>query len=436
MKIVRAFGILAVIVVAVLVAYLVAWHFLKPGMLPHQETKATGPAPQTNATTLVIQKGEYLARAGDCIACHTDAEGKMFAGGRPMPTPFGNLYAPNITPDDDTGIGKWSPDEFYRMLHTGISRSGALLYPAMPFASYTRVTREDSDAIFAYLMSVPPVKQPNRAHELRFPFNQRDLLVGWRALYFKEGEYVSDPKQSAQWNRGAYLVEGLGHCSMCHTAINALGGSSTSKEFEGGMIPNQNWYAPSLTSNREAGLGEWSIEDIVDLLQAGASRRGAVYGPMAEVTYNSLQYLNDDDVKAMATYLKALPPSNSSEPVPSSARLVQPAVMETGRRIYEKQCAICHGGEGQGHPPQFPPLANNQSITMPSPVNSIRMVLNGGYAPGTLRNKRPYGMPPFAHILKDDEVAAVVTYIRVAWNNTGTPVTADQANELRKVLPE
>jgi mono/diheme cytochrome c family protein len=431
----RVLAIVFAVLVAVLVVYAIAWHFMKPGMLPQSARKAEA-APSENATTRVIARGEYLARAGDCVACHTEPAGRMFAGGRPMPTPFGALYAPNITPDDETGIGQWTPDEFYRMLHTGISRNGALLYPAMPFASYTRVTREDSDAIFAYLMSVPPVKQPNRPHELRFPFNQRDLLLGWRALYFKEGEYAPDPNQSAEWNRGAYLVQGLGHCSMCHTAINALGGSSTSKEFEGGMIPNQNWYAPSLTSNREAGLGEWSLEDIGDMLQVGAARRGAVYGPMAEVTYNSLQYLSDEDVRAMAVYLKALPPRDSSPPVPSSARLVQPAVMETGRRIYEKQCAVCHGNEGKGQPPAFPPLADNQSITMSSPVNSIRMVLNGGYAPGTAKNKRPYGMPPFAHLLNDEEVAAVVTYIRVAWNNTGTPVNAAQANELRKILPE
>ena len=440
MRVLRLFAVLIAIAALALIAYAVAWHFLKPGMLPHAGKTATratqGAAAAPNATTRALARGEYLARAGDCVACHSAADGKEFAGGRPMPTPFGALYAPNITPDDATGIGQWTSDEFYRMLHTGISRSGALLYPAMPFASYTRVTREDSDAIFAYLMSVPPVRQPNRPHELRFPFNQRDLLVGWRALYFKEGEYQPDPAHGAQWNRGAYLVQGLGHCSMCHTAINALGGSSTSKEFEGGMIPNQNWYAPSLTSNREAGLGDWSLEDIADLLQVGASKRGAVYGPMAEVTYNSLQYLSDEDVRAMAVYLKALPPRDSSTPVPSSARLVQPAVMETGRRIYDRQCALCHGGEGRGHAPQYPPLADNQSITMASPVNSIRMVLNGGYAPGTAKNPRPYGMPPFAHILNDDEVAAVVTYIRVAWNNTGTPVAAAQANELRKALPE
>ena len=343
---------------------------------------------------------------------------------------------PNITPDDDTGIGLWTPDEFYRMMHTGVSRDGTLLYPAMPFASYTQVTRADSDAIFAYLMSVTPVRQTNRAHELRFPFNNRELLIGWRTLYFKQGEFQPDPAQSAEWNRGAYLVRGLGHCAMCHTAVNALGGSSESKAFEGGMIPNQNWYAPSLTSNREAGLGDWKISEISDLLQVGVSHRGTVYGPMAEVVYNSLQYMTDEDTKAMAVYLKALPQKDDAPPPTSQARLVDPAVMETGRKVYVAQCAMCHGAEGKGQPPSFPILAGNRSITMVTPVNPIRMVLNGGYPPGTYKNPRPHGMPPFSHILNDDEVAAVVTYIRVAWGNSGTPVNAAQVSDLRKLLPE
>jgi len=413
------------------IALVAGWMMLRPGMLP--PTAATGP--EVNATTQYLSRGEYLARAGDCVACHTAPTGKPFAGGRAMPTPFGNLYVPNITPDDDTGIGKWTAEEFYRMMHTGISREGALLYPAMPFASYTKVTREDCDAIYAYLMSVPPVHQENRAHELRFPYNKRDLLLGWRALYFKEGEYEPDPKQTAQWNRGAYLVEGLGHCAMCHTAINALGGSSESKAFEGGMIPNQNWYAPSLTSH-EAGLGDWPQADIVDLLQVGRSHRGTVYGPMAEVVYNSLQYLSDEDVAAMGVYLKTLPKGTAEPPPTSQARLVSPEMLETGRKAYAHWCAMCHGAEGQGQPPQFPPLAGNQSITMSSPVNSIRMVLNGGYPPGTRKNPRPHGMPPFAHIFDDTDAAALVTYIRVAWNNSGTPVTPAQVSELRKVLPE
>ena len=423
--------ILVLLLLAVVGAGVLWW--LRPAALP--ESAQVRAAPK-DATTEIITPGEYLARAGDCVACHTAATGKPFAGGRAMPTPFGALFVPNITPDDETGIGRWTAEEFYRMMHTGVSKDGTLLYPAMPFASYTKVTRADSDAIFAYLMSVTPVRQQNRPHELKFPFNNRDLLIGWRTLYFKEGEFVPDPKQNAEWNRGAYLVQGLGHCAMCHTAINVLGGSSESKAFEGGMIPNQNWYAPSLTSNREAGLGNWEIQEIADLLQVGVSHRGTTYGPMAEVVYNSLQYLSDADVRAMAVYLKALPQRDSEPPPTSQARLVSPNVMETGRKIYGSQCAMCHGDEGKGHPPSFPPLAGNQSITMASPVNSIRMVLNGGYAPGTRKNPRPHGMPPFSHILGDDEVAAVVTYIRVAWDNSGTPVNSSQISELRKLLPE
>ena len=422
----------AIAVAGVTLFVVVGVWLLRPGPLAQASRAGARPS----AETKLLSHGEYLARAGDCVACHTEANGKAFAGGRPMPTPFGALYAPNITPDDETGIGRWTPDDFYRMLHEGISRDGTVLYPAMPYASYTKVTRADSDALYAYLQSVPPVRQKNRPHELHFPFNNRDLLIGWRTLYLQVGEYLPDRSKSDEWNRGAYLVQGLGHCAMCHTAINALGGSSESKAFEGGMIPNQNWYAPSLTSNREAGLGDWSTQDIADLLQSGVSHRGTTYGPMAEVVYNSLQYLTDDDAKAMAVYLQSLPRRDAPAPPSDQARLVDPAVMETGRKVYGAQCAVCHGAEGEGHAPSYPPLKGNQSITMQSPVNSIRMVLNGGYAPGTIKNPRPHGMPPFAQLLDDKEVAAVVTYIREAWGNDGTPVTPSQANELRKLLPE
>jgi mono/diheme cytochrome c family protein len=380
----------------------------------------------------VITKGEYLARAGDCIACHTNPGGALFAGGRPMATPFGTIYTSNITPDPTTGIGSWTADQFYGTMHTGRFPDGGLIYPAMPFGSYTKVTRADCNAIFAYLRSVPPAHQPNRPHDLRFPFNNRQLILGWRTLFFQEGEYQPDLTKSAEWNRGAYLVEGLGHCAMCHSPINALGGSSESQAFEGGLIPMQNWYAPSLTSNKEAGLGEWSIEEIVDLLRTGVSKRGAVYGPMAEVTFNSLQYLNDADVLAMAVYLKGLGQGNplapelSGIPAPESSLL-----MSFGETVYANHCASCHAADGRGMPPDYPPLANNASIQMQSAVNPIRMVLNGGFPPGTAGNRMPYGMPPFAQTLSDNEVAAVVTYIRAAWGNRGTTVSARQANELR-----
>jgi mono/diheme cytochrome c family protein len=377
-------------------------------------------------------KGDYLARAGDCIACHTMPGGVLFAGGRPMSTPFGTIYTSNITPDPATGIGNWSAEQFYGTMHTGRFPDGGLLYPAMPFGSYTKVTREDSDAIFAYLRSVPAVHQPNRTHDLRFPFNNRSLILGWRTLFFQEGVYTPDPAKSAEWNRGAYLVEGLGHCAMCHSPINALGGSSESQAFEGGLIPMQNWYAPSLTSNKEAGLGEWNIEEIVDLLRTGVSHRGAVYGPMAEVTFDSLQYLNDADVRAMAIYLKSVGQGSplatevTAVPAPESSLL-----LHFGQTVYEAHCASCHAADGRGMPPEYPPLAANPSIQMQSAVNPIRMVPNGGFPPGTEGNPMPYGMPPFAQSLSDDEVAAVVTYIRAAWGNRGTPVSSRDANQLR-----
>jgi mono/diheme cytochrome c family protein len=378
-----------------------------------------------------MAQGQYLARAGDCIACHSNPGDKPFGGGRAMATPFGTLYSSNISSDPQTGVGNWTADEFYAVMHTGHTRSGAILYPAMPYAAYTKVTRVDSDAIFAYLKSVAPVQQPNRDQDMRFPYNNRQLLLGWRTLFFKEGEYQPDRAKSAEWNRGAYLVEGLGHCSMCHTPINALGGNAKSAEFQGGLIPMQDWYAPSLTSNREAGLGDWSIKDISDLLQAGVSARGAVYGPMAEVVYNSLQYLSDADIKAMAVYLKSLPPSGTT-PEPSVTQTEDKnRLFPLGKKIYAAQCALCHGGNGEGKGSDFPPLAGNQSIQMTSSVNPIRMVLNGGYPPGTLRNPRPYGMPPFAQSLSDEEVAAVVTYIRTAWSNHGTAITVKDVSALR-----
>lgn len=395
------------------------------------ERAAAAPAAQNiHAVDSPMSRGEYLAHLGDCVACHTKHGGTPFAGGYAMPTPFGTLYSPNITSDQKTGIGAWTATEFYQMLHTGRSRDGTLLYPAMPFPAYTKVTREDSDAIFKYLRSLTPVSEPNRDNELRFPYNNRSLMYGWRALYFTEGNFKPAADQSAQFNRGAYLVEGLGHCASCHSTINALGGSSDDAAFAGGLIPLQNWYAPSLTSNLESGLGNWSVSDIAALLKGGASMRGAVYGPMAEVTHNSLQYLTPDDATAMSVYLKSLlerkPPA--SHPVAGG---LPSAALASGRAIYEARCAACHRSDGQGMPPAYPPLAGNPSIEMEVSVNPLRMVLNGGYPPQTAENPRPYGMPPFAQIMSDEEVAAVVTYIRMAWGNHGSAVTPREANAMR-----
>jgi mono/diheme cytochrome c family protein len=368
--------------------------------------------------------GEYLVRAGNCYSCHTLPDGTPYAGGRAIPTPFGTLYSSNITPDPETGIGQWTADDFWRALHEGISKDGSFLYPAFPYTSYTRVTRADADAMFAHLRTLPAARQPNKPPEMRFPYDKRSLLAGWRALYFRAGVYQDDPKQTPEWNRGAYLVQGLGHCSACHGARNAWGAVKDDTEVEGGLIPMLNWYAPSLTSSRETGLGDWEVAHVVDLLRTGVSLRGAVFGPMAEVVRDSLQYLTEADVKAMTVYLKSQREGEKADSqdsyVPQDRRA---ALMKDGERIYKERCSDCHQDNGQGVPRVYPPLANNEAILMRNPVNAIRITLNGGFPPSTQGNPRPYGMPPFAHVLNDDQVAAVVTFIRGAWGNHSAPVS-------------
>ena len=382
-----------------------------------------------------IVRGQYLTAAGDCYACHTVRGSQDYAGGLEMPTPFGKLYTPNITPDKETGIGTWTADDFWRAMHEGRSKDGSLMYPAFPYTNYTKVTREDSDAIYAYLMSVKPVNQKNRPHEMGFPYNQRELLVGWRALYFTPGEYKEDPKQSKEWNRGAYLVEGLGHCNACHATRNILGAVTQSDDYSGGLIPVQNWYAPSLTSSREAGLGDWDIKEIVDLLRTGVSVRGAVFGPMAAVVQHSLQEMSLVDLTAMATYLKAQSEKKASTPwlATDIPQAQVEAMMKTGAKVYKDHCEACHQPKGEGVPRIYPPLVNNESITMRNPVNAIRIVLNGGFPPSTEGNPRPYGMPPFYQDLNNEQVAAVVTYIRQSWGNNAPPTLPFEVQRSRGV---
>lgn len=381
-----------------------------------------------------VELGEYLARAGDCVACHTKRGGQPFAGGLEVPTPFGTMYTPNITPDNETGIGKWTDDDFWRAMHEGKSKDGSFLYPAFPYNNYTKVTRADSDAIFAYLMSLQPIRNQVPLNQMNPPFNRRELLAGWRTLFFTSGVYQENPKQSKEWNRGAYLVEGLGHCNACHGARNILG-AVRDDDVGGGLIPVQNWYAPSLTSSRESGLGDWSIEEIVDLLKTGVSARGAVTGPMAEVVLNSLQYMTDEDNRAMAIYLKAQR-QDSAPPSPGQVRPTYEqteAMYKRGGEIYEKMCAECHMPKGEGVPRVYPPLDNNKSVTIDYPVNAIRLVLSGGFPPSTQGNPRPYGMPPFGQDLNDDDIAAVVTYIRQSWGNKAPAVSPAEVARFRGV---
>lgn len=384
----------------------------------------------------LVARGAYLARAGDCFACHTERGGAPYAGGRAIRTPFGVIHSPNITPDPETGIGGWSADDFWRALHNGKSKDGALLYPAFPYPNTTRVTRADSDAMYAYFRTVAPVRQASKEAELRFPFNMRPLLAFWRALYFRPGEYAPEPKRDAEWNRGAYLVQGLGHCNACHTPRNALGATEQKADLSGAMIPMLDWYASSLTGGSEAGLGDWEVQHLADLLKTGVSMRGAVSGPMAEVVRESLQHMSDADIRAMSVYLKSLPPTTVG-PQGTGQPANDPAnekVLKLGAALYEKHCVDCHKANGAGEPPHYPALAGNRALMLASPVNPIRAVLHGGYPPSTQGNPRPFGMPPFAALLSDDEAAAVVSYIRNAWGNHAAMVKADQVNRYRAVV--
>ena len=379
-----------------------------------------------------IEKGKYLARAGNCMACHTSRGGKEYAGGRAIDTPYGAIYAPNVTPDEATGIGSWTADDFWRALHNGKSKDGSFLYPAFPYPNYTKMVRADSDALYAYFRTITPVKQQNQQHELAFPYNQRVLLAFWRALYFTPGEFQPQPNQTAEWNRGAYLVQGLGHCAACHSTRTTLGGSLAQEGFGGGMMPGAGWYAPALTSDPVTGLGDWQVADIASLLKTGVSQRGAAAGPMAEVVSASLQHVSDTDVTAMAVYLKTLPKSPSVAVASSAGDAGDPdTVLRLGAKLYEQNCASCHGDNGKGAPPAYPSLAGNRPLALGDATNPIRIVLNGGYPPGTSGNPRPYGMPPFGSALSDSDIAAVVSYVRNGWGNGGKLVSPLDVSRLR-----
>ena len=409
--------------VGVCAAVVVGLNLRGEAPLPAAETLQTTPA--------LVARGEYLARVGNCMACHTTQGGAPYAGGRGIDTPFGVVHSSNLTSDKNQGLGNWTSAEFWRALHHGRSKDGRLLYPAFPYSNYTEVTREDSDAMFAYLQTVPAAPEANRAHALRFPYNTQAALGVWRALFFAPGQPVQAASQTPEWNRGAYLVNGLGHCTACHTPRNALGATADAKAFTGGLIPVQNWYAPALNAAAEAGVKHWPVDDVVALLKTGVAPHGSVLGPMAEVVFRSTQYLTDADARAMAVYLQALPQQPGSAqadaaPAPSAS------VMARGGKVYEQQCAQCHGNQGQGEAGAFPALAGNRAVVLADPTNVLRVVLQGGYLPATAGNPRPHGMPPFQHTLADEEVAAVATFVRNSWGNQAPGVGTIEAYRARE----
>ena len=387
-------------------------------------------APAVAGTPAQVERGAYLARAGNCATCHTQRGGAAYAGGRPLVTPFGTVYSSNLTPDLDHGLGRWNAGHFWRALHHGRSRDGHLLNPAFPYSSTSRLTREDSDALFAYLRTLPASARANSAHDLRWPYGTQLALMVWRTLYFRPGETVSDASRSPEWNRGAYLVHALGHCGACHAPRNALGAIEREFELGGGQLVMQNWYAPSLTAADQASVAEWSVDEIVLWLRGGVTAKGQASGPMAEVVQGSTQHLHDADLRAMAVYLKLLP----SSPVETRAAATAAPGRDWGRgqKIYQDYCEKCHGTEGQGVAGAYPALAGNRAVTMAITSNLVQSVLYGGFAPATVANPRPYGMPPYVLQLSDDEVAAVLTYIRNAWGQRASAVGAFDVSRQRE----
>ncbi len=399
-----------------------------PGALP------VGPQPTPAAQSAQAAsgpRGQMLARQGNCIHCHTAPGGATLAGGRRIDTPFGSVYSGNLTPDAQTGLGRWSRDDFWQALHHGRSRDGRYLSPAFPYTNFTWVSREDSDALFDWLQSLAPVQRAPTANTLRWPFGTATALGVWRSLYFKPETFLANAAKSAQWNRGAYLARGLGHCDACHAERNALGGVERPQALGGGLVQALNWYAPSLADPRDGGLQSLTHESAVQLLKAGVTAGHQASGPMAEVVQHSLQYWSEADLSALATYLRDLP----APPVgpPAARRTAATADSATaGASVYRKHCAQCHGEKGEGVPKAYVALAGNRAVNATQAVNLVQTVLRGGFAPATTGNPRPFGMPPFAQILSDADIAAVLSYVRMAWGNSGAEVSAPEVDRLRR----
>ena len=415
-KLVRALVYMVAIVVIAVVAVPVVWRL---------STRVDAPGPSPLAISSTAERGAYLAKVGNCAGCHTARGGLPYAGGVALDTPFGAVYSSNLTPDAATGIGNWTREDFWRAMHHGTSRDGRLLYPAFPYTSYTLVTRDDADALFAFLTNLPAINQVNTAHAVRFPYNLQAALAVWRALYFKPASFQPDASATFEANRGAYLVNSLGHCSACHAARNALG-ATNGLNLAGGLIPVQNWYAPSLVSPQEASVANWRLDDIKALFRTGRSPQASVNGPMADVVMGSTQHFNDTDLTAMAVYLKALAPA-AATPSPAS----RGTSTARGHKLYEQHCAQCHGDEGKGVAGAYPALAGNRAVVMPQTANLVQMVLNGGYLPATAGNPRPFGMPPFVLLLPDSDVAEVLTHIRSSWGNNAAGVSALDVMRIR-----
>ena len=377
-----------------------------------------------------IERGRYLAVLGDCAACHTKPGGQPFAGGLALQTPFGRLVAPNITPDRETGIGNWTDAEFIAALHDGRGHNGTRLYPAMPYPAYTKMTDDDVLALRAYLSTLAPVNNRVISNQLPFPLNIRLVMAVWNWLNFTPGRYRPDPGKSAEWNRGAYLVEGAAHCGTCHTPKTFLGGDRADAALSGATL--QGWFAPDITTDARKGIGSWSKDDLVEYLKTGSNKWTLASGPMADAVSHSTSKMSDEDIAAIATYVKdGRAGGASSKPVAVAA--TDPA-MRAGAAIYKDSCAVCHRDSGQGEAGLFPRLAGSALVQSDDPSTLARLVLQGSRAVSTPSKPTAPAMPAFGWRLNDAQVAAVLTYIRNNWGNAASPVAAGKIASQRSSL--
>jgi mono/diheme cytochrome c family protein len=413
---------------------LATWAVSQNPALPAHPSDAVTPTsfltqtiPNTAPNAAQLQHGQALVIAGDCLSCHIRDGGQPFAGGLGLNTPFGVIYSANITSDSRTGIGDWTGDQFYRAMHEGVGAQGENLYPAFPYPWFSKVSRADDDAILAYLKSTPAVSYRPPANRLPFPLNIRFLMKGWNLLFFRPHDFAADPAQSADWNRGAYLVTGLGHCGGCHSPMNFFGAASVDRALYGGAI--NNWTPPDLTGNPRTGLGLWSLGDITEYLQTGRNARAGAGEDMGEVVSYSTSLMNDADRRAIAAYLKGLGPSPDA-----SVQAPDPGAMQRGAAIYSDACASCHLENGVGQPRLFPPLGHNAGLQQANPTGLAHLILAGGRVGPTGMRPSPLAMPSFAWKLTDAEIADVSTYIRNSWGNQAAPVSAGKVHDLRRRL--
>jgi mono/diheme cytochrome c family protein len=377
-----------------------------------------------------IERGRYLAVLGDCAGCHTASHGAPFAGGVALQTPFGTLVSPNITSDPETGIGNMTNEEFLAVLHEGRGHDGKRLYPAMPYPAYTKMTDDEVLALRAYFATVAPVSNRVVSNQLPFPLNIRLAMAVWNGLNFTLGRYQPNPQKSATWNRGAYIVEGPAHCGTCHTPKTLLGGDKNSAALTGATL--QGWFAPDITNDPRKGIGEWSRDDLVQYLKTGTNKWTLASGPMAEAVSHSTSRMNDEDILAIATYLKDSGQSGASarpEPVVAGNN-----AMRAGAAIYKDSCAACHKDSGEGDANLCPRLAGSALVQSDDPTTLVRVVLHGTRAVSTAGAPTAPAMPAFDWRLEDAQVAAVLTYIRNNWGNAAGPVPAGVVTSQRASL--